>query len=166
MRGIVIHGTDLFQDYSWDNRFFTSILQRCQERGIEEFKSKSPSTYVIPSSQFTAYNKYQFNSNTNSSSSSNSQRTTHSPLLPIQMEFLLYRTTSSSIDPSFTRSPIDADNTLLDPQLLTLQPSPQHMLPTPFTTADHNQLPTAMDQSPESLNPRHHHLHTERFHFL
>jgi len=50
---------------------------------------------------------------------------------------------------SFTRSPGDGDATLLDPQLLSLQPSPHHMLPTPFTTNDLNQLP--MDQSPESL---------------
>jgi len=50
---------------------------------------------------------------------------------------------------SFTRSPGDGDSTLLDPQLLSLHPSPHHMLPTPFTTNDLNQL--AIDQSPESL---------------
>lgn len=60
--------------------------------------------------------------------------------------------TTSPVDPSFTGPPIDADNTHLDPQLLALQPSPLRMLPTPFITVDHNQLPAAMDQSPESLN--------------
>lgn len=49
----------------------------------------------------------------------------------------------------------DTTTSLLDPQLLVLQPSPQHMLLTPFTTAgDHNQLTsniTGMDQSPESF---------------
>src|SRR5947207_7445508 len=43
--------------------------------------------------------------------------------------------TSSPIDPSFSHSSVDADNTLLHPQLLALQPSPKHMLPTPFPTS-------------------------------
>lgn len=61
-------------------------------------------------------------------------------------------TLPSSVDLSFTRSLVDADNTLLDPQLLALQPSAQYMLPTPFTTIDRPQLPTEIDQSPDSLN--------------
>src|SRR5277367_6586607 len=40
-------------------------------------------------------------------------------------------TTSHISHSSFTRSPGDGDVTLLDPQLLSLQPSPHHMLPTP-----------------------------------
>ena len=63
--------------------------------------------------------------------------------------------TSSPMEASFARSPVDQDTDLLDPQLLALQPSPRHMLPTHFTTTDHLtiQLPSAaMDQSPESVS--------------
>jgi hypothetical protein len=55
-----------------------------------------------------------------------------------------------SVDPSFVRSPADHENNLLDPQLLSLQPSPQHMLPTPFTN-DQTRLPSMDDESPNSL---------------
>lgn len=58
-------------------------------------------------------------------------------------------TTEHISSSSFTRSPGEGESTVLDPQLLSLQPSPHHMLPTPFTSNDLNQLP--MDQSPESL---------------
>jgi hypothetical protein len=58
----------------------------------------------------------------------------------------------SPVDLSFARSLADADNTLLDPQLLVLQPSPQYILPTPFTAIDRPQLPTETDQPPGSLD--------------
>ena len=58
----------------------------------------------------------------------------------------------SMLDPSFLQSPVDHENSLLDPKLLMLQPSPQHMLPTPaFTVPDPSQLPTSVDESPDSL---------------
>jgi len=58
--------------------------------------------------------------------------------------------TTQHLDTAFTHSDHDSDTNLLDPQLLALQHSPQHMLPTPFT-ADHSQLHTSIDQSPDSL---------------
>jgi hypothetical protein len=64
----------------------------------------------------------------------------------------LSMTSTSPLNPSFTRSPTDHENNLLDPQLLALQPSPQHMLPgTPFTNADRTHLASMNDDSPESL---------------
>src|ERR1700735_2267110 len=42
------------------------------------------------------------------------------------------RSSGHSADPSFVQSPADHENNL-DPQLLSLLPAPQHMLPTPFT---------------------------------
>jgi hypothetical protein len=55
---------------------------------------------------------------------------------------------TSSLDPSFACSPTD-DSAVLDPQLLALQHSPQHMIPTPFAT-EGTGLPT-IDQSPDYL---------------
>jgi hypothetical protein len=40
---------------------------------------------------------------------------------------------------------------MLDPQLLTLKPSPQHMLPTSFTSLGDVQFPASIVESPDSL---------------
>jgi len=71
-------------------------------------------------------------------------------------------TSQSHLDTNNTFHPSSpsTDTNLLDPQLLALQPSPQHMLPTSFTTdphsqlhtsIDHSSLHTSIDQSPDSL---------------
>jgi hypothetical protein len=60
-------------------------------------------------------------------------------------------TSTPSLDPSLqNHTSADAENNLLDPQLLTLQRSPQHTLPTPFTDPN-TQLHTSIEESPDSL---------------
>ena len=86
---------------------------------------------------------------------SNTSTVTPTPVLPPTPAYDPFSFVSSTngihstaphIESTFTHSDPDSDTN----QLLALQPSPQHMLPTPFT-GDHSQLHTSIDQSPDSL---------------
>ena len=97
--------------------------------------------------------------NPNSHSTSN-KTITPTPVLPPTPAYdpFLFSSSSNcitdctpSLDLSLqNRSPADAENNVLDPQLLTLQRSPQQTLPTPFTDPN-SQIQTSIDQSPDSL---------------
>ena len=55
------------------------------------------------------------------------------------------------MDASLAHAAVDLENPPLDPQLLALQNSSQHILPTPFASTERTQMFTSIGQSAETL---------------
>lgn len=154
----------------------TTDSSQMYSKGANKADSSRTTQKTIGQSTITGFGNVS-NQLTNTTSNANVSAVTPTPVLPPTPSYDPFTfvnaahnlttattttTSQSHLDTSNTFHPSSpsTDTNLLDPQLLALQPSPQHMLPTPFTTdphsqlhtsIDHSSLHTSIDQSPDSL---------------